>query len=167
MRLRGKDMESYDALHQCIGRFTKEVAKRLHKSSILIYKWQEPSTDFSESGSINPLDLIEATVDEAQRLGQGGAALAPIHWLNQRFNLVSIPLGASGGHRDINDSLIKSIKEFADTAQAVSEALADGRISPDEARRIHKEGWEAVQAITALIYRVEFQIKEGLKGGNS
>jgi hypothetical protein len=89
-------MKSHEALQKAINGKTVEHAKRLGKSTVLINKWQEPHTDFTDSGAYNPLDRIEAIVEESIRQGVPLAnALAPIYWLNDRFNLICLPVDSS------------------------------------------------------------------------
>ncbi len=153
-------MKSYEAIQRAIQGKTVEHAKRLGKSSSLIGKWQEPHTDFTDSGAYNPLDRIEAIVDTAMVLGiNQEEALSPVYWLNHRFDLVCFHLPKGEGDV-VNTELIKTIKEFSDLVQATSAALADGRIDRRaEAGRIIREGEEALRAIGALIALVRETVK--------
>jgi len=51
-------MESHEALKLAVGTDAVKMAKRLGRSSSLVHKWCEPSTDFSDSGALNPLDRL-------------------------------------------------------------------------------------------------------------
>lgn len=152
-------MKSHEAIQRAIAGRTVEHAKRLGKSTVLLHKWQEPSTDYSDSGMYNPLDRIEAIVDEALILGiDREDALAPVYWLNHRFGLVCFDLpDAKGGA--IANELLTTIKEFADLAQATSEALLDKQVTRMEAGRIISEGEQALRAIGALIGAVKEIVK--------
>lgn len=149
-------MKSYEAIQRAIQGRTVDHAKRLGKSSSLIGKWQEPHTDYTDSGAYNPLDRIEAIVDTAIQLGINREdALSPVYWLNHRFDLVCFHLPKCDGDV-VNTELIRTIKEFSDLVQATSAALADGRIDRRaEAGRIIREGEEALRAIGALIATVK------------
>jgi hypothetical protein len=59
----------------------------------------------------------------------------------------------------VNEQLIHAIKEFSDVAQATSESLMDGRISRIEARKIIREGQEALRAIGTLLKVVKEAIR--------
>jgi hypothetical protein len=148
-------MKSYEALQAAIAGKTADVAKRLHLSTITVNKWQEPHTDFTDSGSYNPLDRIESVIDCALSCGcPREKALMPVYYLSHRYGLVSFPCPAPGSH-PVNVALINSIKEFADTAQVTAIALSDGRISPIEAKEITAEAQEALRAIGTLIHAVK------------
>jgi hypothetical protein len=150
-------MESYEALQKAIAGRTMEHAKRLGKSTSLLTKWQEPHTDFTDSGAYNPLDRIEAIVDTAIQLGvPRESALAPVHWVNHRFGLVcfDMPDTKSG---TVSKQLLVTIKEFSDVVQETSKALLNNRIDKGERATIITEGQEAIRAIGALIGAVKAQ----------
>lgn len=153
-------MYSYEAIQRAIQGKTVEHAKRLGKSTSLISKWQEPHTDYTDSGAYNPLDRIEGIVDTAMQLGvTREEALSPVYWLNHRFDLVCFHLPKADGDA-VSSELIKTIKEFSDLVQATSEALAAGKIARRaEAGRIIREGEEALRAIGALIALVRENVK--------
>ena len=144
-------MESHEALKDAIGPHVRDVAKRLRRSPSLIYKWTEPAEDPDDSGAHNPLDTLDEIIDEAQRRGRGELALAPIYWLNHEHGLVAFRMPVAGPGGAVNRELLRSIKEFSELAQAAAEALADGRVSSPELKRIEREGTEALRAISALM----------------
>lgn len=153
-------MHSYEAMQDAIRGKTVEHAKALGVSVSLVAKWQEPHTDFTDSGAYNPLDRIATILETALRLGiPRPHALSPIYYLNHRFDLVCFPLPAHGAGNAVNDELISTIKEFSDLAQATSEGLIDGRISHIEAKKIIREGQEALRAIGALLEVVKEAIR--------
>lgn len=143
-------MDTYQALNIAIGRHAVAVAKRLQKSSSLIHKWMEPSTDWTDSGTLNPLDRLADIIETARASGQGDAAYEPIRWLARRFGMICIP-SPDPRRGTMNQALAAAIKEFADLAQATVEALNDGTISPREASRITVEGHHALEAIVSLM----------------
>lgn len=49
-------------------------------------------------------------------------------------------------------SVRRALREFSELVEAVCDALEDGRVTPEEAERVEREGAEAVQAIYALIH---------------
>lgn len=148
-------MKSYEALERCIGRNTVAVAKALHRSVALVHKWKEPTTDFSDSGALNPLDRIETTIRTAMAEGQGrAAALAPVEYLAQRFGLCVVTLPESAALPSLLRCSHRSIKEFGEFIAELSGSLEDGRISPTERRRIEKEGLEALQQIAVILQLV-------------
>lgn len=82
-------MKSHEAMDRCIGRHRLAVAKALHKSAALVSKWQEPTSDFTDSGTLNPIDrletIIKATLSEGHNRDD---ATAPISYLAHRFGLM-------------------------------------------------------------------------------
>jgi hypothetical protein len=147
--------ESYLAMRDCIGPFTKEVARRVRRSSSLVYKWTQPAESPDDSGERNPAELLDEIMNEAERRGRDKLALAPLYWLNMEHGIVAIKMPALSGETQISASLISCIKEFAELAAATSDAIADNRISTNERRHIEAEGEEAVRAIFTLLYIVK------------
>lgn len=84
-------MDTYQALAVAIGPHVAAVAKRLQKSTSLIHKWMEPSTDWTDSGTLNPLDRLTDIIETARACGQGDAAYEPVRWLARRFGMICIP----------------------------------------------------------------------------
>jgi hypothetical protein len=146
-------MKSYEAMDRCIGRHRVAVAKAMRKSTHLVSKWMEPSTDFTDSGILNPMDRLETIMRTALHEGQSrDDATAPISYLAHRFGLVVIPLPeANPTMRDVVTHNNRSIKEFGEYITAFSEAIEDGRISPLERRRIELEGLQTIQHIAAVL----------------
>lgn len=153
-------MHSYEALQEAIQGKTVEHAKALGVSGSLVCKWQEPHTDFTDSGAYNPLDRIATVVETALRLEVSReGALSPVYYLNHRFNLICFPLPNLGAGTAVNDELIQAIKEFSDLAQVTSESLMDGRISNLDRKKIVREGREAMRAIGILLQIVKESVR--------
>jgi hypothetical protein len=146
-------MNSFEAMDRCIGRHRTAVAKALHKSTILVAKWMEPSSDFTDSGLLNPMDRLETIMNTALHEGQTREdATAPILYLANKFNMTVIPLPESvPSLKDIVRQSHRSIKEFGEYISAFSEAIADGKITPMERKHIELEGLLTVQQIIAVI----------------
>jgi len=153
-------MENHEALQVAIAGETREHAKRLGLSMSSVNKWQEPAVDFSDSGSYNPLDRIDTIVNTALDLNiPKEKALMPIYQLNHNHDLICFAVPPAGVY-PINQALMSTIKEFADTVQAVSEALlGDDRIDKIKAKKIIKEGNEALRAIGILIHSVKEAVR--------
>lgn len=153
-------MHSYEAMQDAIQGKTVEHAKALGVSGSLVTKWQEPHTDFTDSGAYNPLDRVSTIVETALRLEVTRTrALSPIYYLNHRFDLLCFPMPDIKSGTAINDELISTIKEFADLAQATSESIKDGRISHIEAKKIIREGQEAIRSIGTLMQIVKESVR--------
>ena len=143
-------MKSFEAMGIAIGRDRVEHAKALHKSVHLISKWTEPSTDFTDSGTFNPLDRIETIIETALKVGNvpHPHALAPIYYLAGRFNCQLLPLPSQHPClQDLAAQLCVTIKEFGALVSASGEAMQDGIISPDERRKIEREALELMESI--------------------
>lgn len=50
---------------------------------------------------------------------------------------------------------LRSVKEFGELMSNVEVSLSDGRITPEEKERIGMEGYQAIQAIVALMQAIE------------
>lgn len=150
-------MKSHEAMDRCIGRNRVAVAKALGRSSTLISKWQEPTGDYTDSGSRNPIDWLELTMSTAIHEGQPkDLAVAPIEYLAHKFGLTVIPLPeATPSMKDVVRQSHRSIKEFGDYITAFSESIEDDRISPLERKRIEVEGMQAIQQIMAVLKMIE------------
>lgn len=155
-------MKSYEALNRAISRQTVEHARRLHVSTSLVHKWQEPSTDFTDSGAYNPLDRIETIIETALSLGvKPEDALAPIYYLAERFGQIVIPVPAiETSVTSVSAELLKTIQEFGDLASEASKALQDGKITWQEHDRINREAWELIRQVAVFLRRVEGVVKK-------
>lgn len=149
-------MKSYEAIQKAIAGKTIEHAKRLHKSVPLLHKWMEPSTDFNDSGTYNPLDRIETIIETSLALATNPEdAVAPIQYLAERFNHIVIPVPKSTGKmEDVSRELLKAISEFGDLSKEASKSMRNGSISPTEAKRIEKEAWELIRQVSVFMQRV-------------
>lgn len=146
-------MKSYEAIEAAVNGKTNEHAKALRRSSSLVHKWTEPSADYSDSGSLSPLDRIETIIQTSLNLGtHPDSAHAPIQYLEERFGRIGIPVPQSlPCTKMLSQELIKTITDFADLTRAASVALEDGLIKKREAADIGREGWELVRQVVAFI----------------
>ena len=150
-------METYEALANVIGRNTTAHAKALGTSVSLVSKWKEASTDFSDSGTLNPLDRIETIIQTALAMGASpDMALSPVHYLGQRFGFVPMLLPkAPSNLSEISRQLHKVIAEFSHVIQESSDALEDGRITPQERKTIEKEAQHLMSALGLFLSQIE------------
>lgn len=155
-------MKSYEALNRCINRKTVEHAKNLQLSTSLLHKWQEPSTDFTDSGALNPLDRIEALIEKSISLGtRKEDALAPVQYLAERFGLIVIPVPeVEPDVGKVSVELLKAIEEFGDLAREASAALRDGRITYAEFDRINREAWELIRQVAVFLQKAEMAVRK-------
>jgi len=150
-------MQSHEALQRAINRKTKEHAKRLGLSWPTVNKWQEPSEDFSDSGSLNPLDRIERIIETALIMGEPlDNAYAPLHYLDERFGRVCVDVvKLTQPSGSLSMELLKTIEEFGELASSSSAALQDGRLSRKEAKQIINEGSELIRQVATFLQMVK------------
>jgi len=151
-------MESFEALANTINRKTAVHAKALGLSVSSVAKWQEPSLDFSDSGAFNPLDRVETIIKTALGLGvEHDMALAPVHYLGEKFNFVTMLLPPRDREElpDISRQLHRVVTEFGHLLQESAEALEDGKISPAERKRIEREALHLYSALGLFITLVQ------------
>lgn len=134
-------MNSFDAIARAIAKHTVQVSKALHLSVSSVNKWQEPSKDFDDSGSYNPLDRIETIIETSLKLETPREdALAPIQYLASAFNCLLIPLPYENPSlKSLHAELAALVREFGHLMEKSAEAMADGRITAEELRALEQE----------------------------
>lgn len=153
-------MESFEAMGRSIGRETAAVAKALQRSTSLVSKWKEPTTDYGESGALSPLDRLETVISVSLAQGKVSRAdsLAPIQYLACRFGMCLVDLPPDMPHmQHLSRQVTRLCKEFGDLLTEIGIALEDGHISPDERRRIEAEGHELMQVVGSVLALVREQ----------
>lgn len=147
-------MEAFEAMGRCIGRETVVIAKALQRSTSLVAKWKEPTTDYGESGALSPLDRLETVIDASLRRGKvlRSDSLAPVQYLAVRFGMCLVDLPPAHPHlQDLSRQVTRLCKEFGDLLTEIGTALEDGQITPDERRRIEAEGQELMSAVGGVL----------------
>lgn len=155
-------MHSHESLKRTVGGFYREIAKRLGLSKETVYKWTESTEDFSSSGAYNPVDRVEAMIDEALRLGVKPVdALAPIHYLAASVGGIFLPpVPRCGSNLDISRQLCKTMKEVSESFAVSAAALEDDHLTPSERRDMLKAAYEGLHELTALIAMIQEQGKD-------
>lgn len=135
-------MQSHELLREVLQKTSaKQVAADLGLSLSMIYKWAEPD-EGDGSGSVNPLDRIEALIRSTndRRL---------VQWICER----------AGGFFILNpktnqphpDFLIPAtneiVQEFADLLSVIAVAASDNQITTKEAKDIRAR-WEELKSVT-------------------
>lgn len=136
-------MKSYEAIQRTVKGETVLHAKELHLSSSTVGKWQEPTTDFTDSGAFNPLDRIEKIIETSLKLGKTVRedALAPIQFLAQRFNCVLVPLPEkSPTLKNLQAQLSNTVKSFGQLMEQSADAMEDNIITGNERKDIERMG---------------------------
>ncbi len=149
-------MQSHEAIQTAIGGKTVEHAKALHLSSSAVHKWQEPSTDFTDSGSLNPLDRVETIIQTSLNLDSSiDKAIAPVQYLAERFGLIVLSLPKIPDcHEQLTADLLKMIAEFGDLTRETGLALAQQRMTKKEARQIDEDCWILIRQIAVFLHHV-------------
>lgn len=80
--------------------------------------------------------------------------------LAERAGYELVPLGTYGSD-DPHNHLARIIKDTGEVACALSQALADGRISEHEARTLKREANEAIDVLHGLVAQMNAMIGEG------
>ena len=150
-------MKSYEAIARAVNGLAVEIAKRLRLSTSMIYKWMEPCTDYSDSGALNPLDRLETLIESALQFNpHRDDALAPLQYLNERFNLIAFPCPQKQQTTtEISQELLKTISEFGELSKISSDALEDRILTSDEKQNINIEGWRLLRQVAAFLQSVK------------
>lgn len=154
-------MHSYEAFQKAIRGYTVDIARRLRLSTSQINKWQQPHADYTDSGSLNPLDRIELIIEGCLANGvSSDEAMSPIFYLAEKFNLIVFAAPKTGKRlSEIQQELSRVTKEFGDVLSVVGARLMDGEMSKRDAEAIKKEAFELQRALAVFIARVdEFQV---------
>src|SRR5215471_17683821 len=135
-------MQSHELLREIFQKTSaKQVAADLGLSLSMIYKWAEPD-DGAGSGTVNPLDRIEALLNctNDRRL---------IQWICQRAGAFFILNPKT--HQPHPSFLIPAtneiVQEFADLLAVIAVAAGDNQITRKEAAGI-RERWEELKTVT-------------------
>jgi len=150
-------MKSHEAIQTAIAGNTIEHAKRLRLSTSIIHKWQEPSVDFTDSGSLNPLDRTESIVETSLALGiRRELALAPVQYLNERFDIIGISIrNGTVCHKELTKELLLAVKEFGELAACSSKALIDNLVSKKENEAVQREGWRLLRQVALFMHHTK------------
>jgi len=136
-------MQSHELLREVFQKCSpKQVASELGLSLSMIYKWSEPASEVTGSGSTNPLDRIEALLKctKDPRL---------VAWICERGGGFFIPNPATKNpHPDfLMPATNEIVQEFADLLAVISSAAADNQITEKESEQIRRR-WEELKSVT-------------------
>ena len=133
-------MHSHEVFKQLLKRVSaKQVAGELGLSLSLVYKWAEPPQE--GSGAVNPLDRIEAIMKLTR-----DPAMA--QWVCERAGgfFIRNPEPRTQP-QELLPATNSIVQEFADLLGVISQAVADGKITTDEAKVI-RDRWEQLKSVT-------------------
>lgn len=126
-------MKSFEAMSLCIGRDAELMADVLGRKPITIRRWKQ---DPMQSGARNPVDSLEMLMQTALDLGRDRSeAFAPLDYLVGRFDSRDRPQVSSSLHSAFADMAL----EFSHLTMEYSAAIRDGKVTPDERRRLQRE----------------------------
>jgi hypothetical protein len=135
-------MQSHELLREVFQKSSaKQVAAELGLSLSMIYKWAEPD-DGAGSGSVNPLDRVEALLRCT-----GDRRL--VQWICQRAGgfFILNPETNQPHPSFLIPATNEIVQEFADLLAVIATAAADNQITPKEATAIRGR-WEELKSVT-------------------
>lgn len=135
-------MQSHELLKEVLKRTSaKQIAADMNLSLSLIYKWAEPPTEVSGSGSSNPLDRIEQLIKST-----GDKRVA--HWVCARAGgfFIDNPTVKAGG-AGLVPATNEIVRDFAQLLGTITAASADQQVTAAEAQVIRAR-WEELKSVT-------------------
>jgi hypothetical protein len=141
-------MQSHELLQAFLHRHNvKVLSEKMGLSVPRLYKWAEPSNN-GGSGTPNPLDRVAALVSAS-------GDTEPLEWLCAQGGGYFV----SNKQHDIEErekrllsSSSKLLTQFAEMVALLAETAEDGRITPEEAKRI-RATWTQIQSRTEAYVR--------------
>jgi len=143
-----------DCLYQTVHRNEKPlkvIAEEIGMSPNYLTRSALPDQDESETGSgcnfplKKFIPLLRTTKD-----------LSMLDFIENSVGRVGIPVPhVVGTTDDVCRLAMQAVKEFGELMSTLDAGVADGRLSDQEISLLKKEGYEAVQAITSLLMRIE------------
>jgi hypothetical protein len=129
----------------------KAIAEELGMSENYLTRSALPDLEESETGSgcrfplKKLVPLIRATGD-----------FSVLDHIEDSLGRVAIPIPkAAGASAEIVRLTMKSVKEFGELMSVLDDSIADGRLTGEEIARLRSESYDAIQAISALMYQIE------------
>jgi len=136
-------MQSHELLREVFQKCSaKQVAAEMGLSLSMIYKWAEPPDVSAGSGTINPLDRMEA-------LQRSCGDPRIVQWLCQRAGgfFIKNPKTLNPHPEFLIPATNEIIQEFADLLGVIANAVADNQITEDESADIRGR-WEELKSVT-------------------
>jgi hypothetical protein len=136
-------MQSHELLREVFQKCSaKQVAAEMGLSLSMIYKWAEPPTGPDASGTVNPLDRIEAL----QRISRDPRI---VQWICQHSGgfFIKNPKLHNAHPEFLIPATNEIIQEFADLLAVIANAVADNQITVAESADIRGR-WEELKSVT-------------------
>src|SRR5512144_2118521 len=136
-------MQSHEVLREVFQQCSpKKVSSDLGLSLSMIYKWAEPPEQPAGSGSVNPLDRIDALLQctKDRRL---------VQWICQRAGgfFIRNPKTHNPHPSFLIPATNEIVQEFADLLAVIATAASDNQITDKEAKQIRAR-WEELKSVT-------------------
>lgn len=144
-------MESWEALKNCIGRDSELIAKAVGKDATTVRKWKEDPID--GSGSTNPLDLVIKMVVCSLR---NGRTVADVSSVVRCLEEVIAPFKTQ---TPLQETAADVMTHHARLLSEYAAAIRDGRINPDEARRLRREIQHSHVALNDMVAAVDAAVE--------
>lgn len=131
----------------------RELSDRLRKAYSTLMRQLNPNDDTTFFNA----DHVLAAMEECD-------SDAPLFWLASKRGFLLVPMPADrlqSSH--LQNDLARMSKEVADVVLEFSNALADGKVTPQESGRLRKEVREACAALMMLAERVDELVSERRK----
>jgi hypothetical protein len=150
--MKGTPQTLKEALYNTIHGSDKSIAaiaEELSISQTYLYKAALPDEGDDATGVKFPLKqlvpLIRATGD-----------FQVLNYIERAFHRIAIPFPiTSADPQTIQLDAIKAAAEFGDMMREISVSCGGASLTRKERERIHKEGWEAIEAIMSVIIGCE------------
>ncbi len=136
-------MQSHELLREVFQKCSaKQVAAEMGLSLSMIYKWAEPPDAVAGSGTVNPLDRIDAL----QKCSRDPRI---VQWICQRSGgfFIRNPKTVNPHPEFLIPATNEIIQEFADLLAVIAGAVADNQITSPEADDIRGR-WEELKSVT-------------------
>jgi len=171
-------LESYDVNAVLVGHDTERVSAALGMSnSNWLARHKLPFPGRTVLGTENPADTSTGSRSDLERLAQEmkfvkddlGAGreryMLPYYWLGQLFGEVSFSIPTTlPTIKDLYVSLTRLHKEIGDIAEVHEKVLDDNDMSRDDAKKLCKEIYEAMQQLAG--YYVSVNLASGKSLGS-
>lgn len=136
-------MQSHEVLREVFQECSpKQVAAELGLSLSMIYKWAEPADQTAGSGSVNPLDRIDALL-------RCSGDRRIVQWICERAGgfFILNPKKNKPHPSYLIPATNEIVQQFADLLAVVAAAAADNQITAQESKKIRAR-WEELKSVT-------------------
>jgi hypothetical protein len=144
----------YNTIHRHPRLTVEQIAEQLDMSSSYLYRSCLPDLDTDGPNASGVRFMLKKLVPLIRVTGD----MQVMDLMERELGRVAVhipPATPEQPSKDLERQALNAAKEFGELMQEVYESTKDQELQPDEKKRIVKEGYEAIQAIMALIIRSE------------